>query len=337
MSETSCSFEAEYFDGRSARAHAVILHIADGELHWSAESAQGRQPLVSVRWDPVIGQTHALIHLPDGGVFRVHDRRLGALWKHAEGDVLERWAGLIEGRMRFVLAALVLAAGMVYSGLRWGVPVAAQQVAAITPAAMEATLGRQSLAILDRVFSASQLPAERQQALVAQLKALCLRTKCPAYQLEFRQGGRIGANALALPGGTMVMTDELVKLAQHDEEILAVLVHELGHVQERHGLRMALQTMGAGAILVVLTGDLGSVSDLASGLPAVLLQSGYSRTMEREADDHAWRSLNESCIAPQRFADILRRLDRHPSETGLLDSHPGTAERIRQFSHPSVC
>jgi Zn-dependent protease with chaperone function len=69
----------------------------------------------------------------------------------------------------------------------------------------------------------------------------------------------------------------------------------------------------------------------------VLLQSGYSRTMEREADDHAWRSLNESCIAPQRFADILRRLDRHPSETGLLDSHPGTAERIRQFNHPSVC
>jgi Zn-dependent protease with chaperone function len=142
---------------------------------------------------------------------------------------------------------------------------------------------------------------------------------------------------MALPGGTVVVTDELVKLAGHDEEILAVLAHELGHVQERHGLRMALQAMGAGAILVALTGDLSSVSDLAAGLPAVLLQSGYSRSMEREADDHAWRGLNATCIAPQRFADILRRLDAKPTETGLLDSHPGTAERIRQFSHPSAC
>ena len=337
MSEATESFEAEYFDGRSARAHAVTLHIADKALHWTADSAQGSQPLSSLRWDPAIGQTHAMVHLPDGGMFRVHDRRLGALWPQAAGDGLERWASRIEGRMAYVVAALVLTAGLVYSGLRWGVPVAAHKVTAIVPASMEDTVGRQSLVILDRVFSTSQLPAERQQALTAQLKAWCQRTTCPAYRLEFRQGGRIGANALALPGGTMVVTDELVKLAKHDEEIIAVLAHELGHVQERHGMRMTLQAMGAGAILVALTGDLSSVSDLAAGLPAVLLQSGYSRSMEREADDHAWRTLNESCIAPQRFADILRRLDAKPSETGLLDSHPGTAERIRQFSHPSAC
>ncbi len=337
MTQTPLAFEAEFFDGRSARAHAAVLRIDQGALHWHAGEAHGQQPLGRVRWDPAVGQTHALIHLPDGSMFRVHDRSMGVHWSHAAGLGLERWAGWMEGRMGVVLGALVLSIGMVFAGLRWGVPMAAQQVVAILPLSVDHTVGQQGLTVLDQLFSPSLVAPERQQALRTQLQAWCQRIICPAHRLEFRQGGRIGANALALPGGIMVVTDELLALAEHDEEILAVLAHELGHVQERHGMRMALQSLGAGAILVVLTGDLSTVSDLASGLPALLMQSGYSRTMEREADDHAWRELNATCIAPQRFADILRRLDDQPAETGLLDSHPGTAERIRQFSHPAAC
>jgi len=337
VTQTPFAFEAEYFDGRSARAHAAVLRIDQGALHWRSGEVHGQQPLGRVRWDPAVGQTHALIHLPDGGMFRVQDRSMGLHWPPAAGLGLERWAGWMEGRTRVVLGALVLAIAMVFVGLRWGVPMAAQQVVAILPPSMDHAVGQQSLMVLDRVFSPSRVAPERQQALRSQLQAWCQRTRCPAYRLAFRQGGRIGANALALPGGTVVVTDELIQLAQHDEEILAVLAHELGHVQERHGMRMALQSLGAGAILVVLTGDLNTVADLASGLPALLMQSGYSRTMEREADDHAWRGLNATCIAPQRFADILQRLDSRPAETGLLDSHPGTAERIRQFSHPAAC
>lgn len=331
-------FGADFFDGRSARGHAVQLSIADDHLHWASPTATGAMPLAQLRWDPAVGQTHAFIHMADGGMFRVHDRALAKHWPQAHGVRLERWARVLEGRMRYALGALLITAGLVFAGLRWGVPAAASVLVKVIPAPVEQTIGAQTLQVLDSTWlSASDLSATRQQALVQQLHALCQRTPCPPHQILFRKGGRIGANAMALPSGVVLVTDELVALAKHDEEIMAVLAHELGHVQAQHGLRMALQSLGSSVILVAITGDLGNVSDMVAGLPALLLNNGYSRQMEREADDFAHLWLQSTCISPQRLADLLARLDQHPSETGLLDSHPGTAERIRQFSHALAC
>ncbi|PUE40600.1 M48 family metallopeptidase [Limnohabitans sp. Bal53] len=331
-------FEADYFDGLSARNHLVQLTISQGHLHWSSNDVVGSAPLDQLRWDPAVGQTHALIHLSDGGLFRLHDRSLGAHWAQADGIGMERWARVLESRMLYALGALLVACALVFSGLRWGVPVAAKAVAAVVPDALVQIMGEQSLQVLEGVWLApSKLPEQRQQALAKQLQDLCARTDCPLYKLLFRQGKRIGANAMALPGGSMVVTDELILLAQHDEEIMAVLAHELGHVHAQHGLRLALQSLGAGVILVAITGDVGSVSDVAAGLPALLLQTGYSRIMEREADDFALEWLQSVCVTPQRFSDILRHLDQQPGETGLMDSHPGTAERMRRFSQASAC
>ncbi len=55
--------------------------------------------------------------------------------------------------------------------------------------------------------------------------------------VEFRASPIIGANAFALPGGIVIVTDQLMQLAEHDDEILAVLAHEIGHVKHRHVLR----------------------------------------------------------------------------------------------------
>ena len=56
----------------------------------------------------------------------------------------------------------------------------------------------------------------------------------PDYPLKvlFREGGRIGANALALPAGTIIFTDEMVRLSEDDTELVTVLAHEIGHIFE---------------------------------------------------------------------------------------------------------
>ena len=80
------------------------------------------------------------------------------------------------------------------------------------------------------------------------------------------------------------------------------------------------------------------VTDLAAGLPSLLLQKGYSRNMEREADAYALAWLNTACIPPRHFADILGRLDKDTTDsTTLLDSHPGTHQRLEPFLVPHLC
>lgn len=107
---------------------------------------------------------------------------------------------------------------------------------------------------------------------------MCAKTNnCPAYQLNFRKNPVIGANAFALPGGYMLITDELIDLANNNDEIVAVLAHELGHVKGRHALRQTLQGTVSGFIIIAITGD---VSSIASGLPALMMNISYSRELE---------------------------------------------------------
>ena len=159
----------------------------------------------------------------------------------------------------------------------------------------------------------------------------------------FRRGGVIGANALALPDGTLIITDQLIDLSEHDEEALAVLAHELGHVQHRHGLRQVIQ----GSILtVVVSWYLGDVGGWAASLPTLLLQARYSREHEHEADAYAVALLRENGISPRRLASMLTKLESSrrrgqavpdagpkssPDKTAIADylsSHPATRERI---------
>jgi Zn-dependent protease with chaperone function len=71
-----------------------------------------------------------------------------------------------------------------------------------------------------------------------------------------------------LPGGYLVITDELIDLAKNNDEIVAVIAHELGHVKGRHALRQTLQGTVSGLIIIAITGD---VSSIASGLPALMM------------------------------------------------------------------
>src|SRR5690606_15157282 len=99
------------------------------------------------------------------------------------------------------------------------------------------------------VLEPSRLAPERQAALRARFEALVAHMPAlparyahyaPRYTLDFRRG--LGANAFALPGGAIVVTDGLVEAARaaglQDDAIAGVLAHEIGHVAHRHTTRM---------------------------------------------------------------------------------------------------
>jgi predicted Zn-dependent protease len=235
-----------------------------------------------------------------------------------------------------MIAALVALVALVIAAYFYGIPLAARMIADRVPAGIVARVDTETLAALDRqVFTPSGLPRERQDAIARAFRAL----KRPEGErapstLIFRKSDAIGANAMALLGGTIVVTDGLVALARDDREILGVLAHEAGHVAGRHGLRGVAQNSLMSMLLALVIGD---VSALAAAASSSVLEASYSRDLEREADAYAIAMLTANGIPLKFLADMLRRLDSAAGASGMpsalryLSTHPATDERIRQL------
>jgi predicted Zn-dependent protease len=235
-----------------------------------------------------------------------------------------------------MIVALIVFVAMVIAAYIYGIPMFARTVADRFPAGIVARVDTETLAALDRqVFKPSALPRERQDAIANAFRALKKpqRESAP-YTLVFRKSDAIGANAMALLGGTIVVTDGLVALARDDREILGVLAHEAGHVAGRHGLRGLVQDSMISMLLALVIGD---VSALAAAASSSVLEASYSRDLEREADAYAIEALNANGIPLKYLADMLRRLESAAGASGMpsalryLSTHPATDERIRQL------
>jgi len=297
-----------------------------------------------------MGRAPRLVSFPDGAHCEVRDHE-GIAALLAAGGHVDGWVVRLQKEWRWALVAVMIAVGSIAAAYRWGLPAVAEFIAFRLPDSAMTAMSSGTLDFLDRFFKPSALPPERQRAIETAFARLHHPAgKSPPFRLHFRSSEAIGPNAFALPDGTIVMTDQLVELAEHDEEILAVLAHELGHVDRRHGLRMLIQ---GSIVAFVVSWYIGDVSSVAAGLPTLLLQARYSRDHEREADSYCAALLKANGISPRRLAGILGKLEdardkkktaqdqkaaedrgKTPGSTAAarvgsyLSSHPLTRERI---------
>lgn len=340
------SIQVTYFDGKVSTRRDALLTLNDGQVTLVCDGEEQSYPATALQIPPAVGSIRRTIRLPDGGVCETSDHDFVAELEQHVGNgtkatLLHRW----EKSLVLVAAALGGIALIVVLFMRFGVPALSRQAAFALPPAMESSMGRESLAVLDRLFTKpTKLPADRRAELTALFRRVAAADGAsPGCRIEFRNGGRIGANAFALPSGIVIITDQLVELAKHDDEIGAILAHELGHVRQRHALRHVLQNSATGLIMATLTGDLVSITSLAATLPTALVDASFSRTFEREADDAALAWMKNAGVPPRRYAEILGRLqaqldartgeafDKKNPARNYLSTHPDTGDRIRRI------
>jgi len=330
---------ARYLDGATSRAVPVRVRFAPaGRLQVEGPGLALSLDLTAVAVRPRLGNTPRALDLPDGARLEVDDndavdRALGA-------SSLGRMARLVPALERHwhavVLAVVVtLAAGAWL--IAWGVPRLADHVARALPRDVERALAGGALDSMDRsLLHPSTLTApERERVAALFARVVPDGPEGAAYHIAFRAGGAaVGANAFALPDGTVVITDELVALAGNDAELLGVLAHEVGHVVHHHALRQALQDSMAGLLIAAAAGDIVSTSSLAAGIPVALLQTHYSRAFETEADDHAARWMRAHDIAPRHLAELLERMEAQAGANPLpyLSTHPPTPKRMARLT-----
>jgi predicted Zn-dependent protease len=327
-------FDAAYYDGRTAASRPARVRAGSGALEVAAGETLVKVPLDRILIEPPIGAEPRILNLPDGGQLRTTDSAaVQALFPRA--NALERWVHRLERRWPGALAGVLAVAALSWWAIDEGLPVAAKAAAGLVPNHVEAKLGDQTLATIEqRLCAPSTLERARQDAIHGRFATLTAGLGDGyKYRLHLRACRAFGANAFALPGGAIVVTDALVRLAGNDEQVAAVLAHEIGHVRARHGLRISLQAAGVAALTAALFGDALSITGLATTLPAVLLQTGYSRELEIEADEYAFARLREVGLSPAAFADIMERMDGRAAAgasagADYFSTHPATRKRI---------
>jgi predicted Zn-dependent protease len=334
---TALRFNGRFRDGAIAAELPVEIE-RDGEyLVITGQEKILRVMLAAVVADAPLPGVPRMLALPDGARIETgdHDAVAAIFPPKSRIDAAAFW---LESRWAAALGAIPLIAGLTWLFVAAVLPLGAEPVAQMISPRIESAIGRQSLAALDRVaLNPSTLDADVQQEIERRFRQFVAGEPGEeSYELVFR-GGTLGPNALALPGGIIIVTDDMVRLAPNESELMAVLAHEIGHVRGRHALRLVLQNSGVVVLIAALAGDAVSMSVLAAALPTALLQSHYSRQFEEEADEYAFAHLRRHGYSPQLFADMMRRLQqadaRTAGEGGVLryfSTHPVTEERIQR-------
>ncbi|MDF0600788.1 M48 family metallopeptidase [Psychromarinibacter sp. C21-152] len=246
----------------------------------------------------------------------------------------------VTGTRRLILwgaAAILSVAAIIW----YLVPLMADQLAEYLPPEGERVLGERTLeqirgALDETGFGLLRLcddPAG-DRALAALTARLTDEAALP-YDVTARVLDLDMVNALALPGGIVVLFRGLIEAAETPEEVAAVLAHELGHVAARDPTRMALRTAGSVGVLGLLLGDFAG-GTVVLFLTERLIRAEYSRAAEAGADAYAHGLLAEAGLRPSALADMFDRLRAEQAGDGAeppgflrhFASHPALGDRI---------
>lgn len=150
-------------------------------------------------------------------------------------------------------------------------------------------------------------------------------------------------NAYAMPGGVIVVHAGLIMRVKDENELAAVLAHEIAHVTQRHIARQLYSAKAnpwvTGIGLLAGAAAASKSSDAAQAIIAGTIatnmhkQLSYSRAHETEADRIGLRILTGAGYDPNAMADFLEQLDRGQSSlygdiTKYLSTHPLGIERL---------
>jgi len=290
-----------------------------------------------------VGNIPRKVCFPDGSIFETQENDLIDIYLIGNREQGGRSIIIhgLESQWRWVLLGLLMTIAFSIGAFKWGVPWTAQRIADVLPAKTAQLISVGTLEALDRtLLEKSELSEEKKMQLLRRFEKLIpAKESNNLYKLHFRRMSDT-PNAFALPSGDIVITDGLVYLAEDNEEIDSVLLHEIGHVVYRHGLQQIIQASIISFTFSMISGDATDMNQMLIAFPAFLMQQKYSRDNETEADQYALERMKILKISPKYFAAILAKLissaggegDSENEEVGhlseYLSTHPVTQERV---------
>lgn len=149
------------------------------------------------------------------------------------------------------------------------------------------------------------------------------------YQLYLVEDTSV-INAFAMPGGHIVFYTGILKFMENQDEFMAVLFHEAGHIYHRHSVQQVIRTASFSLLLAVIMGETTGLTGLVLQNSEMLLNRHYSREAERESDEFALEMLSHYQVDVKGMMDFFERLEKKESNTAvakLISTHPTSQSR----------
>jgi predicted Zn-dependent protease len=328
-------WEAAYLDGRSAIRRRATVRIGRAGLEISLTETG-----TSLRWPyGEIRQTQGTyageqVRLERGGelseALLVGDVAFLSALRQAAPDTHFHDPGRRRFRVGLTLIAGVSALGIALGLYFFALPAAAAVAAARVPVAWEASLGD---VIMEHVAPPDIRcnDAARQARIDAITAAVLAPAQPTGYTFRIAVVNSSTVNAVAAPGGAIVVFRGLLERTDSAEELAGVLAHEFQHVLQRHATKAIFQHASAGILMAAIVGDVSAV--VAFGLEGarMLGDLSMSRQAEAEADREGMRLLHEAGIDTAGMVAFFEKLATQHADPGpgkYLMTHPAPRERL---------
>lgn len=139
-------------------------------------------------------------------------------------------------------------------------------------------------------------------------------------------------NAMALPGGWMIVYTGLITRAERPEQVAGVIAHEMAHVTRRHGMRRVAHSVGVMAGVSLMFGSVDALTGLALDLFKLGSINGYSRDQETDADREGAEMMIAARIDPRGLAEFFETMKEEfgdvPNSLAWTSTHPQHDARV---------
>ncbi len=254
---------------------------------------------------------------------------MGAVFKGKGKTPFNLWMGFAP----LALIGLLLLAACAVN------PVSGEQQLAFMSEAQELQMGGQLYPQAVQMFGGKPPYDEKLQIYVQRVgRRLARQSHRPNLPWDFAVVNEGMINAFALPGGKICITRGLISKMRNEDELAAVLGHEIGHVTARHAVsahaRSTLVGLGVAGVGAALSGvGLGQPGAQLAGLAGNVLLMSYSRDQERQADELGYQYMTRCGYNPRGMVElfgIFRQEEKNSpgAIAAFFSSHPLTDERI---------
>lgn len=327
------AFPCTYYDGQSAQPHAAEVSLASDKITISLKDADGNSRIIYWYWEHV--RSEAFLY-GDVAVVKYNGFPFQTIEVHSHGfaealqallqqkgkpNLINRFLHLSPLPLMVLLATLVGLVALVYFLV---IPFAAVRLAERLPVSYEERLGNSLYQSLSAGFKVDQ----HKTVLVNEFFRRMQVTTPYAVQITVVREDV--ANAFALPGGRIVVYDEILREMKNYDELAALLSHELAHVQLKHTTKSIFRSMGSYFLISVLLGDVNGISALVVQHANSLKNLQYSRRLEKEADLFGLKLLARRQIDGNGFVRLFESLKKQKDipVSEWLSSHPDLDNRI---------